>query len=244
MMDKHTRTASVGEPPVQAQGMLSQGKLPKGRLLAFPVPFPAVPTLLATRIQLELLLSEPLIDLRDISAAVLSDPGATLQVLRLVGMEYGAENGAAMSRPIRMEDCLASLDARVWFEAICAATLEADRDARANAESPAPAELCAAWEHAREVAQCAMELAERMDGYAPEEACLVGLLHELEDLPELLGWDRRLFPGLRSAEQMARAWSLPRPLILCSEKPSESDRYWAVLLNEAHRRLDRRDKVA
>jgi hypothetical protein len=201
---------------------------------------PTVPTLLATRIQLELLLGEPLIDLRAVSAAVLQDPGATLLVLRLVAAESGLDETfkSRTTRPIRMEDCLASLDARAWFEAICAATIDGDAD------RPAPSELCAAWAHANAVAQCAMELAERLEGYSPEEACLVGLLHELEDLPALLCWDGRLFPELRSVEQMARAWGLPRHLVLSSENPADSDRYWAVLLNEAHRRLKRRDKVA
>jgi hypothetical protein len=213
---------------------------PVGRVLAFPDPLPAVPTLLATRIQLELLLGEHRIDLRAISAAVLRDPGATLQVLRLVAEENGIDETfkSRTTHPIRMEDCLASLDASVWFEAICVAAIDGD------AGSPAPSELCAAWSHAHAVAQCAMELAERLEGYSPEEACLVGLLHELEDLPALLCWDRRLFPELRSVEQMARAWGLPRHLVLCSENPEDSDRYWAVLLNEVHRRLERRDKVA
>ena len=216
----------------------TEDELSLGRVLAFPDPFPTVPTLLATRIQLELLLGEPLIDLRAVSAAVLQDPGATLQVLRLVAAESGANETfkSRISSPIRMEDCLASLDAHAWFDAICAATVDGDR--------PAPSELFAAWAHANAVAQCAMELAEWLEGYSPEEACLVGLLHELEDLPALLCWDGRLFPELRSVEQMARAWGLPRHLVLCSENPAESDRYWAVLLNEAHRRLKRRDKVA
>ena len=210
---------------------------PAGRLLAFPDLLPTVPTLLATRIQLELLLGEPLIDLRAVSAAVLRDPGATLLILRLVGTEYGLDEAHVSHgpRPIRMEECLASLDARVWFEAICRATI----DPREASE-----DLCAAWAHASSIAQCAMELAERLEGYSPEEACLVGLLHELEDLPALLCWDRRLFPEWHSAEQMARAWGLPRRLIYCSENPADSDCCWAVLLKEAHRGLTCRDKVA
>jgi hypothetical protein len=204
---------------------------PSGMLLSFPDPFPPIPALLSTRLQLDLLLGERLIDLSAVSAVILRDLGATLQVLRL----FGAEHGNEPVRPMRMENCLAALDARMWFDAVCTATIEA---------SAATPEICAAWTHAHAIAQCAREIAETMDGYSPEEACMVGLLHELEDLAALLGWDRRLFPAAASAAQMASAWNLPRCLVLCSEKPEESDRYWHALLDEAHRRLMRSHMVA
>jgi hypothetical protein len=189
---------------------------------------------------LELLLGEHVIDLRAVSNVILSDPGATLQVLRLFGAEFGSDygppaSGAGPILPIRMEDCLASLEAQAWFDAVCAATLEA---------SPALPEICAAWSHACDIAQCAMHMAEHMNGYAPEEACLVGLLHELEDLPALLGWDRGLFPVPRSAAEMASAWKLPRHLLLCSEASEETDTHWRTLMAEAHRRLMQTRRVA
>lgn len=211
-----------------------------GRLLSFPDQFPPIPSLLTTQLQLELLLSEQVIDLRGVSNVILNDPGATLQVLRLFGAEFGADygpqaSGAGPILPIRMEDCLAGLEAQAWFDAVCAATLEA---------SPALPEICAAWSHACDIAQCAKHMAEHMHGYCPEEACLVGLLHELEDLPALLGWDRHLFSVPRSAAEMAAAWKLPRHLLLCSEAPEESDTHWRTLMAEAHRRLTQTRRVA
>ena len=221
------------KPPPEALLPVDELRLTSGpgALVSFPDPFPPVPAMLATRLQLELLLGERLIDLKAVSTVILRDPGATLQVLRL----FGTEHGTAPMRPMRMENCLAGLEARMWLEAVCSATLEI------SAETP---EICAAWTHAREIARYAMSLAETTEGYSPEEACIVGLLHELEDLPALLGWERKLFPAAASAARMASAWNLPRCLVLCSETPEESDRYWHKLLGEAHRRLMRSHKVA
>ena len=60
----------------------------------------------ATVLGLEILLHEPCIDLRMASELVLSDVGATIQILRLVGREYEF----ATEHPCRMGDCIASLD--------------------------------------------------------------------------------------------------------------------------------------
>jgi HD-like signal output (HDOD) protein len=135
-------------------------------------PFPSIPTMIGTRLQLELLLQESTVDLSAISEVILSDPGATLQILRLVGEEYPTEE----DRPTRIEDCLASLNMELWYEAICASSI-----------SPNP-QVLAHWQHARRVAQCARELAKCVEGLAPEEAYLIGLLCEVGKLPKLLGW--------------------------------------------------------
>ena len=68
------------------------------RRLRFPQPkrFPCkkvdlldeVPVMSTTVLGLEILLHEPCIDLRMASELVLSDVGATIQILRLVGREY------------------------------------------------------------------------------------------------------------------------------------------------------------
>jgi hypothetical protein len=77
-----------------------------------------VPVMAATVLGLEMLLNEPCIDLKLVSDVILSDVGATIHVLRLVGREYET----AAEHPSRMADCLASLEAGAWFEAIAAVT--------------------------------------------------------------------------------------------------------------------------
>src|SRR5277367_1350924 len=70
-----------------------------------------VPVMSATVLGLEILLQEPCIDLRMVSELILSDVGATIQILRLVGTEYEF----AAEHPSRMGECIASLDAGTWF---------------------------------------------------------------------------------------------------------------------------------
>src|SRR5271156_1918453 len=81
-----------------------------------------IPAMSATVLGLEILLHEPCIDLQMASELVLSDVGATIQILRLVGREHEF----ATEHPSRMGDCLASLDAGTWFDAISARTFARD----------------------------------------------------------------------------------------------------------------------
>ena len=141
---------------------------------------PHVPVLAATRLKLELLLQERSVDLKELAEIILADAGATLQVLRLIGEEYPGEE----ERPTRIEDCIVSLNRERWYEVVCAS----------GTSHSAP--LLAEWQHCRQIAECARELARCMDGFRPEEAYLVGLLSRLGKFPRLLGW--------RSAGDLAR----------------------------------------
>ncbi len=133
---------------------------------------PSMPILAATRLQLELLLQERSVDLKNMAEIILADAGATLQVLRLIGEEYAGEE----ERPTRIEDCIVSLTRERWHEVVCAS----------STSHSAP--LLAEWQHCRRIAECARELARCMDGFQPEEAYLVGLLFRLGKFPRLLGW--------------------------------------------------------
>ena len=84
--------------------------------------------------------------------------------------------------PCRMGDCLASLDAGTWFDAISARTFACDSEHAATTSL---------WNHSRLVAQYAQLVAESLEGISPEEAYLVGLLHEIVAIPNVLGWPRR-----------------------------------------------------
>jgi c-di-GMP-related signal transduction protein len=130
-------------------------------MMGFATPLPDVPAMTGTRLQLELLLQEATIDLSAVSAAILADAGATLQILRLIGEEFPEEEG----RPTRMEDCLVSLTMERIYQAVCASRIP--QDSRVMTE----------WQRCRRVAESARELARCVDGFCPDEAYMVGLLH-------------------------------------------------------------------
>jgi HD-like signal output (HDOD) protein len=187
-------------------------------------PLPDIPILLSTRLQLELLLQEPALDLRAVSDVVLQDLGATLQILRLVGEEYGLADG----RPIRIEDCIASLDTQTWFEAVSAMTLE--QNSRA----------ATAWQHAKQIGRYAEQLAEQEDGLRPGEGQLVGLLHEIGKLPELLGWQRSVLAHedrAAVAAMLAEHWNLPNCVLAAAREQTEASQTaarWSGILRAAH----------
>jgi hypothetical protein len=134
-----------------------------------------VPVMPATVFGLYMLLQEPNIDLRMVSELVLSDVGATIQTLRLVCREYEV----AAERPNRMCECIAGLDAKLWFETLSARVFVGDRE---------HSDTTAIWKHCRLVAQCARFVAESMDDITPDDAYLVGLLHGLGAIPAALDW--------------------------------------------------------
>jgi HD-like signal output (HDOD) protein len=158
---------------------------------------PDVPTLASTRLQIGLLLQEPRVDLRALAQVILSDVCATLQTFRLAGEEYPEEE----DRPTRIEDCIASLNLDRWRDLVC------------GTGSPRSPRLLHELDHSRRVALCAKELAGLVEDCSPEEAYLVGLLSELDRLPEILGWkevgesvDEQREHGLA----MADYWHLPQ----------------------------------
>jgi hypothetical protein len=134
-----------------------------------------VPVMPATILCLEMLLREPLVDLKRVSEIILSDVGATIQILRLIGEGYDFDE----ERPRRMGDCLASLEVGTWFAAISARTYVCDRE---------HAETTELWKHCRLVGQCAQLAADWLECVSGEDAYLVGLLHGIGAIPSVLGW--------------------------------------------------------
>jgi hypothetical protein len=132
-----------------------------------------VPAMSTTALALEIMLSEPSIDLGAAAELVLSDVGATLQILRLVGGEYCA----VADRPSRMTDCLSSLNASEWLQAITRRTFVCDRAHLAEA---------ALWKRCRTIAQYAQLAAESVDSVSAEDAYLVGLFHDVPAISKLL----------------------------------------------------------
>lgn len=182
-----------------------------------------VPVMLATVLGLDLLLREPCIDLRKASDLVLSDVGATLQVLRLIGREFDF----AMGGPSRMGDCLASLDVHAWFGAMSARAFASDSEHEATT---------ALWKHCRLVAQYAQLVAESLDGVCPEDAYLVGLLHEAGAIPALLGWPIGNSNTSDPDAQLAMEGSLPLFVLAAMRSVNDLCRKstWRLILTAAH----------
>jgi HD-like signal output (HDOD) protein len=185
----------------QFESEFGNGQLIEGRALRL-LPcedLPDVPALPETLLLLDLMVHEPCVDLSEMSALVLGDLGATLQVLRLAGREYAD----AEDRPTRIVDCISDLGIEACVEAISARTVH--RDARKEA-------IAAFWSYSREVAEYSKQGAEEMFGVNPEDAYLAGLLHGIGSLPAILGWESK-DAGLRDSAtaglHLARNWALP-----------------------------------
>jgi hypothetical protein len=200
-------------------GLLEQKKFPHKKVDLLD----DVPVMQTTVLGLEMLLHEPCIDLRMASELVLSDVGATIHVLRLVGREYEF----AVELPSGMGHCLASLEAGTWFEAISARTFACGQENSA---------ATALWNHSRLVAQYAQLVAESLEGISPADAYLVGLLHEIGSIPDVLGWPKGGLGGTESPVLFAMEGSLPCFVLatIGSVNESRSSSTWKFILTEAH----------
>jgi hypothetical protein len=186
-----------------------------------------VPVLQETLLLVELEMQESCIDLNVLSHLILNDLGATLEILRLVGREYGDAKG----RPIRMVDCLADMGLKACLDTMSTGLISGPRRSKALAELS---------DHSREIARHAQSLAEETLGVDPDQAYLVGLCHAIGALPIVLGWN-----GLKSNScfradaglNVAREWWLPRCVV---DYFSEVDRCgrlysWPEIVQAAHR---------
>ena len=192
---------------------------------------PALPVLPETVLLLDLEAQELSFDLQRISQLVLGDLGATLQVLRLAGREYGN----TQARPLRIVDCISDLGVYPCLEAVSAQTVA--RDSRYAA-------ITEMWAHCREIAHYSGLIADETQGINPGEAYLVGLLHSIGSLPAVLGWDEAELGSADSAIwglQMAKQWSLPRFVAeFFSEMHQAGFRTWrSEIVRSAHRRAAR-----
>jgi len=180
-----------------------------------------------TLLLMELETQEFCVDLRALSTLVLSDLGATLQVLRLAGREYGGAEG----RPVRVEDCIADLGVQACLDVMSAHLMP--RDLR----SPAVTEL---WRHSREIAAHSQHLAEQTVEVDPDQAYLVGLCHSIGSLPDVLGLDGTTcqeFDSVRMGLELATEWSLPGCVVsyFSDMEKREGRSAWPGIVQAAHR---------
>jgi HD-like signal output (HDOD) protein len=151
----------------------------------------------------------------------------------------------------RVEDALAGIALSDCLEVISGQ--RGDR----GAGLPELQVLAAAWDHARMVALRMRQAAELEDFPHPEQAYLVGLLHELGRLPAMLGWiaaapsptclhaargPRRrgerqdAAPGSQPGSLLAEEWRLPSFLVSALRDIEEASTRspWARLVAAAH----------
>lgn len=186
-------------------------------------PLPSLPIMSATRLQLDLLLSDSAIDLKGVAQVILADAGATLQILRLVGEEFPNDD----DRPKRIEDCIVSLSMERCYETVCASQI------------PHSGPHVAEWQRCRRIAECVCELATGIDGLSPEQAYLVGLLSRLGTFPQLLGWKHESSMSDESQAlgvMLAYHWHLPDYVLLAIQEQhgSEKSSKWKDILRLAH----------
>ncbi|KAA6464434.1 HDOD domain-containing protein [Acidobacteria bacterium AB60] len=145
------------------------------------------------------MVQESAVDLKAVTEVILADLGATLQILRLAGREFGASGGC----PRRIQDCIASLGFELCVEAVAMGTWPVDkRHPRAHA----------CWTHSRQIAEYCHLLAGQLEEMNTEDAYLVGLFHELGALPGILGWQHAQNDSLDEATAgyiLAKQWLLP-----------------------------------
>ena len=183
---------------------------------------PSLPILTTTRLQLELLLNDPVVDLRAVTEVILADAGATLQILRTVGREFTVNDG----RPDRIEDCIVSLSAARCHQVVCAPN---DLDSETFAEE---------WQFRRMRAEHARELAKDREGFSPEEAYLVGLLYRLGSIPHMLGWNINASTSDEDdalGVMLAFHWNLPEYVLSATKERHEDAETskWREILERA-----------
>jgi hypothetical protein len=192
---------------------------------------PALPVLPETLLLLELEAQELSIDLRRVTELVLSDLGATLQILRLAGREHAC----AEFRPSRIEECIVDLGLDVCMQALATNTVSRHAGQDAVLET---------WAHCREIAVYSREIAEESEDVDPDEAYLSGLLHAIGLLPAVLGWaasKHGVSDFSLAGFKLAKKWSLA-PFVVKFLGEVNEDRCTTPLpeiVREAHRRADR-----
>lgn len=164
------------------------------------------------------------IDLRAITEVILGDAGATLQLLRVIGEEFGYEE----HRPTRIGHCIASLNHERWYDAVCGSVIDRHHTPVSDA-----------WQQFLRCAQRTRQVALRLDEFSAEEAYLVGLLHQMGKLPQLLGWEPVATYSCADEKavglMLAQYWRLPLYLIeaMRQQQEGQAGLRWNVLLRTA-----------
>jgi HD-like signal output (HDOD) protein len=153
-----------------------------------------------TAVQLDSLLGQPVMDLTAITATILTDVGATLQVFRFAAHSLVSSN----RRLGRIDDCVVHLGRRGLRTALSLSVLH---ESAARSEA-----ICLFWKQAEITAMLSQIASDNCTSIHRGDAYLAGLLQDIGRLPELLGWnvggidveDPRVI-----ARALVREWRLP-----------------------------------
>ncbi len=137
---------------------------------------PPVPVLPVTRLQIDLLLNRPVLDLQAIVDIILADVGAALQVLRT----SAPIRRIADRRTSHVETCVLHLG-RTGLRRALSVLLPSAFEGCHDAAKPF-------WLRSQAAAELARMLGKAYFHVSPNDAALAGLLHEIGRLPQLLGW--------------------------------------------------------
>ncbi len=229
-MQTKTLVESAVETPGKNQIRSNVSVERRPSLVSFAQNLPNIPVLPETLLALELMAlmaQQRSADLSQVARLVLADVGATLQILRLAGREYGNTEG----RPQRIEDCLSDLGLQRCVDAMAAQTVTRGNQA-----------IVEFWTHSKEIAENCRQLADATHNVNPQEAYLAGLLHGIGLLPGLLGWKQPMNGDGPLADLMlARKWCLPR-CVMEFFNEMHTPGYptgWSEIVRRAHHRAHR-----
>jgi hypothetical protein len=180
-----------------------------------------VPVLSSTVLSLEMLLDAIYVDIGAAAACVLSDVGASIQVLNWTSRDYDA--GASL--PKRIVECIAGLDLREFLSHLCGRTM------MSRAEY---APVLAVWDRCQQVAQNAYIAAESIDGISPDDAYLAGLLDDRGAIADVLGWPGQGRKAVSAGHVLASEQLLPSSVLPAFESSGSHDMVWSLVLSGAH----------
>ncbi len=197
-----------------------------------------LPVMPETILLAELALHEVTVDLELFAQIILRDLGATLRILRLVGMEYEE----AGERPYRIAECIVFLGLQTCIEALRAGPML--REFRAERRR----RIVQWWHRSRTVAEQARRLADQSGRIDLEQMYLVALCHGVGALPGIFGWTgaRRAVSNTAGAgAELARAWSLPACVLEYFSKLQihGGSSPWLEIIRSAQRRLSEQTDV-
>jgi len=180
-----------------------------------------------TILGLEMVIQRSSIDISMATEIVSSDIGACIHLLRWAGRQYGFRQGG----PTRISECVSIMDPELFLEILSARTFVSDA---------AHCGWIVVQERCQRVAKFARLIAESIIGVSPDDAYLVGLLHDKGSVGNVLGWWQDPAADKSCGEILAAEGSLPQSTSEAFAKLKENDptSTWDLILNGAHELAD------